>query len=287
MANLIRGISENGGAVICAIDATDLVAKMESTHKTTAVASAALGRLITGAALMGSMLKSENNTVSLRATGDGPAGTVFAQANGRGEVKGYIDNPFVELPSKPDGKLDVGGAVGAGNLYVIKNLGMKEPYVGMVELVSGEIAEDITAYYAISEQVPTVCALGVLVNKDLTIACAGGFLLQLLPGALDEEIDLIESNINSMPAVTTLLAQGKTPEDMMHIALAGMQPNILDDQEVFYSCDCDEKRFETAIRALGKEELENLALENDDVEVKCQFCNKEYHYSASKLLNSL
>ena len=200
MANLIRGLSENGGVVFCGVDSTELVRRAEQLHTTSATCSAALGRLLTGASLMGSMLKDDGDKVTLRVQGGGPAGVLIACTDGTGNVKGCIDNPLVELPPKADGHLDGGGAVGrSGVLTVIRdNRLQKEPTVGQVPLVSGEIAEDLTRYYATSEQIPTVCALGVLVDKDLSILCAGGYLLQLLPGATDAEIDTLEKNIAAM-----------------------------------------------------------------------------------------
>ena len=197
MANQIRGLSENGGVVFCGVDSTELVRRAEQLHTTSATCSAALGRLLTGASLMGSMLKDDGDKVTLRVQGGGPAGVLIACTDGTGNVKGCIDNPLVELPPKADGHLDVGGAVGrSGVLTVIRdNRLQKEPTVGQVPLVSGEIAEDLTRYFATSEQIPTVCALGVLVDKDLSILCAGGYLLQLLPGATDAEIDTKKKNI--------------------------------------------------------------------------------------------
>ena len=204
MAELIRGLSDNGGVVFCGVDSTDIVCKAEQLHKTSATCSAALGRLLTGAALMGSMLKDDRDSITLRVSGGGPAGLLIACTDGTGNVKGCIDHPLVELPPRADGHLDVGGAVGKdGVLTVIRdNRLQKEPTVGQVPLVSGEIAEDLTAYYAYSEQIPTVCALGVLVDPDLTIHCAGGYLIQLLPGATDAEITQLENNIAAMPSVT-------------------------------------------------------------------------------------
>ena len=201
MAELIRGLSDNGGVVFCGVDSTDIVCKAEQLHKTSATCSAALGRLLTGAALMGSMLKDDRDSITLRVSGGGPAGLLIACTDGTGNVKGCIDHPLVELPPRADGHLDVGGAVGKdGVLTVIRdNRLQKEPTVGQVPLVSGEIAEDLTAYYAYSEQIPTVCALGVLVDPDLTSHCAGGYLIQLLPGATDAEITQLENNIAACP----------------------------------------------------------------------------------------
>ena len=260
MGKLIRGLSENGGIVFCGVDSTDIVCKAERLHTTSATCSAALGRLLTGASLMGSMLKDDRDTITLRVSGNGPAGVVIACTDGTGNVKGCIDHPLVELPAKANGHLDVGGAVGKdGVLTVIRdNRLQKEPTVGQVPLVSGEIAEDITSYYAYSEQVPTVCALGVLVDKDLSISCAGGYLLQLLPGATDAEITQLEQNIAAMPSVTEMLHAGKTPEDMMNLAMAGFNPSVLDEREVRYQCDCSRERTEQMLLSLGRKELEKL-----------------------------
>ena len=260
MGKLIRGLSENGGIVFCGVDSTDVVCKAEQLHTTSATCSAALGRLLTGASLMGSMLKDDRDTITLRVSGNGPAGVVIACTDGTGNVKGCIDHPLVELPAKANGHLDVGGAVGKdGVLTVIRdNRLQKEPTVGQVPLVSGEIAEDITSYYAYSEQVPTVCALGVLVDKDLSISCAGGYLLQLLPGATDAEITQLEQNIAAMPSVTEMLHAGKTPEDMMNLAMAGFNPSVLDEREVRYQCDCSRERTEQMLLSLGRKELEKL-----------------------------
>ena len=286
MANLIRGLSENGGVVFCGVDCTQIVRKAEKLHTTSATCSAALGRLLTGAALMGSMLKDDRDQITLRVSGGGPAGVVIACTDGTGNVKGCIDHPLVELPAKPNGHLDVGGAVGKdGVLTVIRdNRLQKEPTVGQVPLVSGEIAEDLTAYYAYSEQVPTVMALGVLVDKDLSILCAGGFMVQLLPGATDAEIDQLEKNIAAMPSVTTLLHEGKTPEDMMQLALAGFAPNVLDERDVHYQCDCSAERTKEMLFSLGRKELVRMRDEDPACEVVCHFCHSKYQYNLNDLL---
>ena len=286
MANLIRGLSENGGVVFCGVDSTRIVRKAEKLHTTSATCSAALGRLLTGAAQMGSMLKDDRDQITLRVSGGGPAGVVIACTDGTGNVKGCIDHPLVELPAKPNGHLDVGGAVGKdGVLTVIRdNRLQKEPTVGQVPLVSGEIAEDLTAYYAYSEQVPTVMALGVLVDKDLSILCAGGFMVQLLPGATDAEIDQLEKNIAAMPSVTTLLHEGKTPEDMMQLALAGFDPNVLDERDVHYQCDCSAERTKEMLFSLGRKELVRMRDEDPACEVVCHFCHSKYQYDLNNLL---
>ena len=286
MSNLIRGLSENGGVVFCGVNSTEIVRKAEQLHKTSATCSAALGRLLTGAAMMGSMLKDDRDTVTLRVSGNGPAGVLIACTDGTGNVKGCIDNPLVELPLKENGHLDVGGAVGRdGVMTVIRdNRLQKEPTVGQVPLVSGEIAEDLTSYYAYSEQIPTVCALGVLVDTDLTIACAGGYLIQLLPGATDAEITQLEQNIAAMPSVTELLRAGKTPEDMMELALKGFNPNVLDEREVAYRCDCSYERTEEMLLSLGKKELEKLRDEDPHCEVVCHFCHTKYQFDLNELV---
>ena len=283
--NLLRGISDNGGVVFYGVDSTQIVRQAEKYHKTSAVTTAALGRLLTAASMMGMMLKSRRDSITLQIKGGGPAGRLLAVSDGSGNVKGYVQNPVVELPPRADGHLDVGGAVGRdGTLDVIRDLGMREPYIGQVPLVSGEIAEDITQYFAISEQVPTVCALGVLVNRDLTVQCAGGFIVQLLPGATDDEIDRLEANIKAMPAVTAMLAEGKSIRDMLDLALDGFAPEILDSEHVVYLCDCSADRVKRMLYSLGRKEVENLRAEDPIAEVNCQFCDKKYHIDLNELL---
>lgn len=285
--NMLRGISENGGIVFYGVDSTEIVREMESLHKTSAVTTAALGRLLTAASMMGIMLKSTRDSVTIQVRGGGPAGRLLAVSDGTGNVKGYVENPVVELPPREDGHLDVGTAVGRdGTLDVIRDLGMREPYIGQVPLTSGEIAEDITSYFAISEQVPTVCALGVLVDTDLSVRCAGGFIVQLLPGATEQEIDLLEQNIKAMPSVTAMLEQGKTVRDMLDMALQGFQPDILDSYHVTYRCDCSRERVEDMLRSLGRKEVEKLRDEDPIAEVNCQFCDKTYKVDLNELLEN-
>lgn len=285
--NLLRGISENGGVIFYGVDSTEIVREMERLHKTSAVTTAALGRLLTAAAMMGQMLKSDQDSVTLQIRGGGPAGRLLAISDGSGKVKGYVENPVVELPPRADGHLDVGAAVGHdGTLDVIRDLGMREPYIGQVPLVSGEIAEDVTSYFAASEQTPTVCALGVLVNKDLTVQCAGGFIVQLLPGATEEEISMLEKNIGAMPSVTSMLAEGKSIQDMLELALAGFQPDILDQSHVVYHCDCSEERVRKMLKSLPRTEVEKLRDEDPIAEVNCQFCGKNYRVDLNELLDS-
>ena len=285
MGILKRAIAKDASVVATAVDATDIVAEIEKIHQTSAVVTAALGRLSIAASMMGYDLKNENDTVTLRVKGGGPAGMLVAVADSRGNVKADVDQPVVELPLNAKGKLDVGGAVGTdGTLSVVKDLGLKEPYVGIVPLVSGEIAEDITSYYAYSEQIPTVCALGVLVDKDLSIACAGGYLLQLLPGATDAEITRLEQNIAAMPSVTEMLRAGKTPQDMMELAMAGFDPQVLDTREVKYQCDCNKERTKDMLLSLGRKELVKLRDEDPKCEVVCHFCHTKYEFDLNELL---
>lgn len=283
--NLLRGISENGGIVFYGVDSTEIVRQAEHYHKTSAVTTAALGQLLTAASMMGMMLKSRQDTITIQIKGGGPAGRLLAVSDGSGNVRGYVENPVVEIPPRADGHLDVGAAVGRdGTMDVIRDLGMREPYIGQVPLTSGEIAEDITSYFAISEQVPTVCALGVLVNKDLSVQCAGGFIVQLLPGASDEEIDHLEKNIKAMPAVTSMLAEGKSVQDMLDMALDGFAPDILDKEHVEYRCNCSEDRVKRMLYSLGRKEVEKLCAEDPMAEVNCQFCDKKYHIDLNALL---
>ena len=285
MGKLIRCITSDGLVMATALDSTDIVAKAEQLHKSSAVVTAALGRLLTATSLMGNALKGEGSTITVKIDGNGPSGAVIAVADSSGDVRGYAVNPVVEIPLKENGKLDVCGAVGTeGTLFVIKDLGLKEPYNGAIELVSGEIAEDITNYYAVSEQIPTVCALGVLVNPDLTVKKAGGFLLQLLPFAPDSCIDIIEKNISTMASVTTMMEMGYTAEDIAMKALEGLEPNVLDDFEVKYECGCSREKTEKILYSLNEKDIKDLA-EDEDTEVKCNFCDKVYHFTREELLN--
>lgn len=285
--NMLRGISDNGGIVFYGVDSTEIVREMERLHKTSAVTTAALGRLLTAASMMGIMLKSTRDSITLQIRGGGPAGRLMAVSDGTGNVKGYVENPVIEIAPRADGHLDAGAAVGRdGTLDVIRDMGLREPYIGQVRLTSGEIAEDITAYFAISEQVPTVCALGVLVNPDLTVRCAGGFIVQLLPGATDAEITHLEKNIQAMPSVTAMLDEGKSVRDMLELALDGFQPDILDSYHVTYRCDCSEERVRRTLRSLGRTEVERLCAEDPTAEVDCQFCNKKYRVDLRELLGN-
>ena len=290
MGKLIRCITSDGLVMATALDSTDIIAKAENLHKTSAVVTAALGRLLTATSLMGNALKGENSTITVKIDGEGPAGAVIAVADSRGDVRGYAVNPVVEIPLKPNGKLDVSGAVGTnGTLYVIKDLGMKEPYNGFVPIATGEIAEDIAAYYAVSEQIPTVCALGVLVNSDLTVRVAGGYIIQLLPAAYgyDEVIDKLEANIKVMKPITTLLDEGKDILDIVKIALDGFEVEVLEEQTAAYKCNCSRERFESALKSLNPEELEEMANEMEKAETVCQFCGSSYSFTSDELRSFL
>lgn len=285
MGKLIRCITKDGSIVASAIDSTDIAAKAEKIHVTSAVVTAALGRMLSAASLMGAMLKGDKDTITLRISGGGPIGAVIAVGDSKGNVKGYVVNPVVELPLNEHGKLDVGGAVGKdGMLTVIRDFGFGEPYTGQIPIVSGEIAEDITNYYAISEQVPTVCALGVLVNPDLTVKAAGGLLIQLLPFADDKSIDILEKNIQNLPSITNMITSGLNPQQICEKALEGFEVEVLDSFEAEYKCDCSRDRVENALATLSSPELLSLADENGQAEVCCHFCNKKYHFSKEDLI---
>lgn len=288
MGKLVRCITSDGAVMATAVDSTDIVAAAEKYHCTSAVVTAALGRLLTAASMMGNMLKSEGNSLTLRLSGNGPAGSVIAVSDWQGNVRGYAMNPVVELPLNAKGKLDVAGAVGTdGTLFVMKDLGLKDPYNGHIPLVSGEIAEDITAYYAVSEQIPTVCALGVLVNPDLSVKVAGGYIIQLLPGADDATIDKLEKSIEGMKSVTQMLDSGLSPEDMIKTALKDFEVEVLYTQDVAYKCNCSKDRVEKALISIGREDLEKLAEEEEVTEVKCHFCDKTYTFGRNDLLRLL
>ena len=287
MGRIVRTISRDAAVVCSAIEATDIVGEIEKIHETSAVVTAALGRLAMGTSLIGFGLKDKDDSVTVRVNGGGPVGTLTAVSDSMGNVKCCCDNSIVEIPLKANGKLDVGGAVGVnGTITVVKDLGLKEPYVGQTELVSGEIAEDITNYFAVSEQTPTVCALGVLVNPDLTVRRAGGFIIQLLPFASDACIDVIEKNIAKMSSVTNLLELGYTAESIAMLALEGLEPNVLDNFEVSYKCGCSRERTERILYSLNKKDIAELS-QDEVTEVKCHFCKKSYKFTRDEILELL
>lgn len=283
MSELVRMISTDGTLTVIAVDSTDIINRMEKIHMTSAVTSAALGRLLTAASMMGAVLKGKDHSITLRLNGNGPAGSLIAVSDSEGNVRGYVANPVVEIPLNNKGKLDVAGAVGTdGTLTVMKDLGMKEPYIGQIPIISGEIAEDITSYFATSEQLPSVCALGVLVNPDLSIQAAGGFIIQLLPTALDDTIDKVEECIKGIPSVTQMLTSGMTPEDICRSVLKTFDLEILDTAKPEYKCNCSRERVTKALLTMGKEELVDMA--NDPfTEVDCHFCEKKYRFTSAEI----
>ena len=283
MGKLVRCISSDGTLTVMAADTTDIVNTAQEIHKTSAVVSAALGRLLTAACLMGSALKGKDDSVTLRINGGGPAGTILAVSDSSGNVRGYAVNSVVEIPLNDKGKLDVAGAVGTdGALTVIKDLGLKDPYVGQIPIASGEIAEDITSYFAVSEQIPTVCALGVLVNPDLTIRRAGGFIIQLLPTADDSVIDLVEKCIEGIEPVTKMLDSKMTPEEICRHVLADFELEVLDEAQPEYRCNCSRDRVSKALISMGREELSDI-MKDERTEVCCQFCDKKYVFTPADI----
>lgn len=284
MGKIIRTITTTGEVMCIAVDATDIVERAQQIHKTSAVTSAALGRLLAAASMMGDMLKGKDDSVTLRISGDGPAGSVIAVADSQGNCRGYVSNPVVEIDLNSKGKLDVSGAIGNGTLTVMKDLNLKEPYVAQIPLVSGEIAEDITAYYATSEQTPTVCALGVLVNPDLSIRAAGGFMIQLLPFASEEAISGVERSIEGLPSFTQMLSSGMTLEAICKRALQEFEIEILDESEPTYKCYCSKERVEAALISTGKTELEDMA-KDEKTEVNCHFCDAVYSFTSKDILD--
>lgn len=284
MGKIVRYITEDGSAFVIACDSTDMVAEMERIHKTSATVTAGLGRLLTATSMMGDMLKSKDDSVTVRINGGGPCGDMIAVSDYNGNARAYVQNPIVEIPLNNVGKLDVKGAVGTdGHLYVIKDIGLKEPYIGQTPIVSGEIAEDITNYYATSEQTPSVCALGVLVNPDLSVKKAGGFIIQLLPSCPDEIIDLIEKSISDIPSVTSMLDNGYTADDIAKRALSGINIEKLDESNMSYKCNCSRERVENALISTGLENLTEMANSNENTEVECHFCDKKYSFTPNDI----
>lgn len=261
----------------------NLVEEARKAHNTSPVMSAALGRLLTAGTMMGSMLKGEKDLLTLQIKGDGPGGGVTVTADGNGNVKGYVDVPDVILPANARGKLDVGGAMGKGYLQVIKDLGLKEPYVGKTELQTGEIAEDLTYYFAASEQIPSGVGLGVLMERDNTVKQAGGFIIQLMPFASEEVISRLEENLSKVAAVTQLLEAGNTPEQMLEILLEGFDIEFTDKMPVQFFCNCTKSRVEKALISVGKKELKNIIDDGEAIEVNCHFCNKNYEFTVDEL----
>ena len=284
MDELVRGNSCDGSIRVFAAVTTELADEAQRMHSTSATATAALGRLLTAAAIMGVQLKGEDDSVTLQINGDGPLGMLVAVTDSRGHVRGYVENPNADLPPKTPGKLDVGRAVGSGYLSVIRDLHLKEPYIGRTPLVSGEIAEDMTYYFAKSEQIPTAIALGVLVDTDLSVKAAGGYMIQLMPEATDETADRLTELIGKLPPVTDMVNEGMTAEDIAFTVTQGFDM-LLENKHAHpaYECKCSRERMERALISLGKEELCAMIEEQGEAEMGCRFCDKKYVFSREEL----
>ncbi|HJF95243.1 MAG TPA: Hsp33 family molecular chaperone HslO [Lachnoclostridium phocaeense] len=283
---IVRATAAGGQIRAFAATTRELVEEARSRHGTSPVATAALGRLLTAGAMMGSMMKNDTDVLTLQINGDGPLGGITVTADSRGDVKGYVQNPDVILPPK-NGKLDVGGAVGIGLLTVIKDMGLKEPYSGQTILVSSEIAEDLTYYFANSEQVPSSVGLGVLMEKDNTVKCAGGFIVQLMPFAEEKVISRLEENVGKITSVTRLLEEGYTPQRLLEDLTEGLDLEITDTMPARFYCNCSKERVERAVASIGAKDIREMIDEGKDIEVKCHFCNTAYSYSVDELKNIL
>ena len=285
---LVRGMSMDGFVKVVAIRSTELVCRGAQIHGTTPNATAAFGRSLTAASMMGNMQKVENGSMTMQVRGGGPIGTITVVSDPQGNVRGCVTEPKVPLVEKFPGKLDVGATVGNdGTITIIRDLQMKEPYVGSTELVSGEIGDDVTAYFVQSEQTPTACALGVLVDRDCSVKVAGGYLVQLLPGAPDETIDALERGIQRAGAVTKMLEAGMTPEDILGQVCGELGVVFMETTEVFYKCYCSRERVEGALISLGRKELEEIMAEGKTFPVECQFCDTVYEFTTEDIRNIL
>lgn len=288
MDHIVRAIAADGMIKAAGISAKDMVERARQIHKTLPVATAALGRALLGVSIMGDMMKNEAGSVTMQIKGGGPIGAITVVSDSEGNTRGYVQNGEVELMEKEPGKLDVGAAVGCdGTLTVIRDLHMKEPYAGSIELVSGEIADDLSAYFVESEQVPTACALGVLVDTDQSVMAAGGYLIQLLPGADEDLITRLEGNIMKVGHATNVLREGKTATDLVKAILEGFEPEILEEHPVEYRCYCSRERVVRALISMGKEELSSLVEEQGKAQLTCQFCDKVYDFSREELTELL
>ncbi len=285
MDKIIRCITSDGSIMASAITSTNIVATAQQVHRLSPVATAALGRLLTGASLMGAQLKQRRAALTVRIKGDGPLGVMVASATSDGNVRGFVGNPNCETEYYENGHINVGKAVGSnGTLYVVRDYGTGEPYTGVIELVSGEIAEDITSYYANSEQIPTVCALGVLLDKqDGALLLAGGILIQLLPGATQDICDKLEANIKKLESVTTMMAKGMAPLDMCRAALEGFELEVLDEMPVHYYCTCSRQRVEQSFASIPDDQLRGMINSTGNVEAVCHYCNKKYLFTAKEI----
>lgn len=284
MDKLIRGNSTDGSIRVFTAITTDTVNEAHRIHKTSATVSAALGRLLTAGAILGAQLKSEKDSLTLQINGDGPLGMMTVVANSQSEVRGYVENPIADLPPNNRGKLDVSGIIGKGFLSVIRDLDLKEPYIGRTPLISGEIAEDLTYYYAKSEQIPTAIALGVLVDTDLTVKAAGGYMIQLMPEATEETADKLTDIIETLPPVTDMIANGMSAEDIAFAVTDGVDMVLeLNAPSPAYKCNCSRQRMERALISLGKKELSDIIEEQGEAEMTCRFCDNIYNFSKEEL----
>lgn len=279
---IVRATAAGGQVRAFAITARELVEEARARHNTSPVATAALGRLLAGGAMMGSMMKNDSDMLTVKVRGNGPLGGITVTADSKANVKGYVENPDAMLPPK-NGKLDVGGAVGIGILQVIKDMGLKEPYVGDTMLVTSEIAEDLTYYFASSEQVPSSVGLGVLMEKDNTVKCAGGFIIQMMPFAKEDTVAKIEENLKMVTSVTELLDKGYTPEQILKELLGNVGLEITDTIPTQFYCNCSKERVEKAVASIGRKDIQEMIDEGKDIEVKCHFCNSAYHYTIEDL----
>ncbi len=285
---VIRAIDKDKSIRVFVASTTNMVDNARKIHNTTAVASAALGRTLTATGIMGLMLKGSKDKISVQFKGDGPIGTILAVSNSNGEVKGYVDNPLVDLPLKKNRKLDVGGAVGKkGRLIVIKDLGLKEPYIGQSRLTTGEIAEDLTFYFASSEQQPSAVSLGVLVEKDLSIRASGGYIVQVLPNISEENLNKLEERISQSESISSLIDKGYTPENILDDIFGEFDMEIKEKHDISFKCDCSRERIEKVVISLGEEELQKIIEEDGQAEVSCQFCNTNYVFNKEQLTEFL
>lgn len=282
-SRITRAITSDGGARLIYADTARIVQRAHIIHNTSKTMTAALGRALTAASIMGSLLKDKDNSLTLQFKGDGPAGSIVCVSDYKGNVRGYAANPEAELPPRSDGKLNVGGAVGSGTLYVIKDLGMSEPYIGLCRIVSGEIAEDITEYFAASEQTPSVCALGVRCSKSFDCTSAGGFLLQLLPGADDELIGRLEQNVAKITSISELSAEENAAQIVFATVFDGIPYEVFDEFDIDYTCECSKEKYARALVSLGRGELEELYNSGKSVETKCRFCGTAYSFSTDEI----
>lgn len=281
---IVRAISKDGFVKAMAIRSTEMVERARTIHHTTATATAALGRVLTAASMMGNLQKVDDGALTLQIKGGGPLGTILATSDAVGNVRGYVQNPAITLLEKYAGKLDVGAAVGKdGMLTVIRDLQMKEPYIGSIALVTGEIADDVTAYFAQSEQIPTACALGVLVDVDHSVKVAGGYLLQLLPGAPDGIIDRLEAGVQKAGAVTPMLSDGLTPEQILTRVMDGFELEFLETTPVAYKCYCSRERVEATLITIGRKDLQEIVDEGKPITIECQFCDTKYVFTPEEV----